>query len=88
MGYGEADGRSWVNIKCPHQGLRFEVPDFDMTILAAPEDSSVPRDKTENAPVAGIESMSKEQPSFGTLPHLMEIVQCKVIEILRLDSVP
>ena len=88
MGYGRADGRSRVDIKCPYQGLRFEVPDFDMAILAAPEDSSVPRDKTENAPVAGVESMSKEQSSFGTLPHLMKIVQCKVTEISTLGSLP
>lgn len=74
MGNGKADGRSGEDVQCPYQGLRFKVPDFNMTILAAPKDSSVPRDKRENAPVAAVESMSKDQASFGALPNLMEMV--------------
>ena len=88
MGYRKADGWSREDVQCPYQGLRFEVPDLDVTILAAPKDSSVPRGKTENAPVAGVETMSKEQASFGTLPNLMKIVQCKVIAMSTLGSVP
>jgi hypothetical protein len=88
VGYREADRRSREDVQCPHQGLRFEVPYFNVTILAAPEDSSIPRDETENASVAAVESVSKGQTGFGALPNLMEIVQRKVIENSRLGSVP
>ena len=81
MGYGNANGWPRENVQCPHQSLRFEVPDFDMAVLAATEDSSVSGDETENTSVTTSESMPKEQAIFDTLPDLMERVQCKVIEI-------
>jgi len=83
VGYGNADGRSRQDIQCPHKSLRFEVPDFDVTVLAAPKDSSGPRDETEDASVAASESMSKEQAIFGALPDLMERVQCTATGILK-----